>query len=88
MSEELKKERSEQFDEKFYDIDCPGFSEHTVKCAEYKNIKQFISFLLAKQQEEFVKMIEAIEIVDSSDPYARQCEIELKEKVIEILKAS
>ena len=57
MSEELKKEWEGQFDLQFTkDSSYPG-----VRCLRSENpeeIKSFISSLLAKQQEEFVKIVE------------------------------
>jgi hypothetical protein len=66
-SEELKKEWEEQFDYDFVKIN----GENTIKIMKIY-LKSFISSLLAKQQEEFVKMIDEIEPYSLGDDSANR----------------
>lgn len=58
MSEELKKEWEKEFEKKFF-YDIERYEKYTGLNIE-KELKSFISSLLTKQQEEFVKMVEAV----------------------------
>jgi hypothetical protein len=87
MSEELKKEWSDEFDEKFNAFpDNPV--DYVVKKEVIDEIKSFISFLLAKQQEEFVKMVGGLKYqpYDSTvDPFRQDgysaCIADIKSKL-------
>jgi hypothetical protein len=60
--EELKKEWSDEFDEKYYNKNNPsGLNTRGFKFQKQMidDVKSFISSLLAKQQEEFVKILES-----------------------------
>ena len=53
MNEELKKEWADELEELIYQ----RYDVIDSKANGFQDVKSFISFLLAKQQEEFVKMI-------------------------------
>jgi hypothetical protein len=68
---ELKKEWEREFDEKFKTFTFKGKSEPSLfaQTVVYEDVKSFISFLLARQQEEFVKRIEdeAVKVCKGDD---------------------
>jgi hypothetical protein len=66
MSEELKKEWEREFEEKYADRPLFSILENGKMIKEYGNIISFISSLLAKQQEEFVKKVKGMLMDDSN----------------------
>ena len=69
MLEELKKDWEREFDEKFPEmrISPKGSPDVFLPNAPRKMLKDFISSLLAKQQEEFVKALEEARDDDSCE---------------------
>jgi len=64
VSEELKKEWEREFDIYFGQDQYGGFKAFT-----QDNVKTFINFLLAKQQEEFVKKVKGMLQTENHDDY-------------------
>jgi hypothetical protein len=74
-SEELKKEWEIEFDEMFSD---PIYSIKSFGTEDYKyiedDIKSFISSLLAKQQADFVEIVERVEKLNDSNGRYNACQ--------------
>jgi hypothetical protein len=93
MNEELKKGWEREFDEKYYNKNNPSglnttgfeFQKHMID-----DVKSFISSLLAKQQEEFVKIAENILTphgFESDDTFTENAIQEVKERCLADIKS-